>query len=253
MQPSSPDLEASSPRTSSSPRRLKEAEDTLAAIRGGDVDALIVGDDIYTLDSANTASNKLRKDVLAQMEDAVLAFDNDEHVIFMNAAAARQYGKEPSDTLGRSKSELYEEIWPAANGNTPVWPAMPDFTAYQVHSIHKKRDGTSIHVESTISQLRDVAGNAIGHLSVIRDITDRIRAEEAIAAANLALVRRERQFSTLVENSPDIFARFDRELRHLYVSPVAERYTGIAPSAHIGAPTESWGCRLRSRRRGMLR
>ena len=69
---------------------------------------------------------------------------------------------------------------------------------------------------------------------MIRDITDRIRAEETIAAANLALVRRERQFSTLVENSPDIFARFDRDLRHLYVSPVAERYTGIAPSAHIG-------------------
>ena len=37
--------------------RLAEAEDTLAAIRNGDVDALIVGDDIYTLDSANAATN----------------------------------------------------------------------------------------------------------------------------------------------------------------------------------------------------
>ena len=36
--------------------RLAEAEDTLAAIRNGDVDALIVGEDIYTLDSANAAS-----------------------------------------------------------------------------------------------------------------------------------------------------------------------------------------------------
>ena len=158
MKPDSPDVESLVAENIELAARLKEAEDTLAAIRGGDVDALIVGDDIYTLDSANTASNKLRKDVLAQMEDAVLAFDSDEHVIFMNAAAARQYGKEPSDALGRSKSELYEEVWPAANGNTPVWPAMPDFTAYQVHSIHKRRDGTSIHVESTISQLRDAAG-----------------------------------------------------------------------------------------------
>jgi PAS domain-containing protein len=72
--------------------RLGEAEDTLAAIRSGDVDALIVGDDIYTLDSANAASNALRKDVLAQMQDAVLAFDVDDHVIFMNPAAERQYG-----------------------------------------------------------------------------------------------------------------------------------------------------------------
>ena len=81
----------------------------------------------------------------------------------------------------------------------------------------------------------------IGHLSVIRDITGRIRAEEAIAAANLALVRRERQFSTLVENSPDIFARFDRDLRLLYVSPVAERYTGIAAAAHIGRTNRELG------------
>jgi hypothetical protein len=66
---------------------LKEADDTLGAIRSGDVDALVVGDDIYTLDSANAASNKLRKDVLAQMEDAVVAFDSNEHIIFMNAAA----------------------------------------------------------------------------------------------------------------------------------------------------------------------
>ena len=106
MKPDSPDVESLVAENIELAARLKEAEDTLAAIRGGDVDALIVGDDIYTLDSANTASNKLRKDVLAQMEDAVLAFDSDEHVIFMNAAAARQYGKEPSDALGRSKSEL---------------------------------------------------------------------------------------------------------------------------------------------------
>ena len=73
--------------------RLDEAEDTLAAIRSGDVDALVVGEDIYTLDSANAATNTLRKDVLAQMEDAVVAFDVDDHVIFMNPAAERQYGR----------------------------------------------------------------------------------------------------------------------------------------------------------------
>ncbi len=70
--------------------RLDEAEDTLAAIRSGDVDALVVGQDIYTLDTANAATNMLRKDVLAQMEDAVIAFDVDDHVIFMNPAAERQ-------------------------------------------------------------------------------------------------------------------------------------------------------------------
>ena len=162
---------------------LKEADDTLGAIRSGDVDALVVGDDIYTLDSANAASNKLRKDVLAQMEDAVVAFDNNEHIIFMNAAAERQYGKQASDTLGRVKSELFDEKWPDPEERASAMQAAGESGAYRVHSIHVKRDGVAIHVESTVSQLRDTGGQAIGRLAVIRDITDRVRAEEAINAA----------------------------------------------------------------------
>ena len=163
--------------------RLKEAEDTLDAIRRGDVDALVVGDDIYTLDSANAASNKLRKDVLAQMEDAVVAYDNDEHIIFMNAAAERQYGKQASDTLGRLKSELYEERWPNAEEQASAMQAARESGFYRANSIHMKRDGVTFHVESTVSHLRDAAGTSIGYLAVIRDITDRVRAEEAINAA----------------------------------------------------------------------
>jgi len=84
--------------------RLREAEETLAAIRSGDVDALVVGDDIYTLDSANAATNEMRKDVLAQMQDAVLAVDADDHLTFMNPAAEAQYGCVASDMLGRPGS-----------------------------------------------------------------------------------------------------------------------------------------------------
>jgi hypothetical protein len=38
-------------------RRLAEAEETLDAIRSGEVDALVIGDQIYSLESSVTASN----------------------------------------------------------------------------------------------------------------------------------------------------------------------------------------------------
>jgi PAS domain S-box-containing protein len=38
----------------------------------------------------------------------------------------------------------------------------------------------------------------------------------------------------LVENSPDVIGRFDRQLRHLYVNPAAEIATGLPPEAFIG-------------------
>ena len=214
--------------------RLAEAEETLAAIRSGDVDALIVGEDIYTLDSANAATNAMRKDVLAQMQDAVLAFDVDDHVIYMNPAAERQYGVVASDALGRPRSDLLRERWSDAERALRAREELRTQGSCRSESVHVRGDGRQMHVESTISLLEDAAGQPLGFLAVIRDIDDRVEAQATLAAATAALTRRERQFATLVENSPDIFARLDRDLRYLYVSPVVERYSGVPAAAHIG-------------------
>lgn len=48
------------------------------------------------------------------------------------------------------------------------------------------------------------------------------------------LFRAEEQFKTLVENLPDIIARFDADLRHIYVSPSIERVTGRPPQDFVG-------------------
>ena len=214
--------------------RLDEAEDTLAAIRSGDVDALVVGDDLYTLDSANVASNRLRKDVLAQMEDAVIAVDDVGHVIFMNPAAERQYASSISDSLGRAREELYRERWPEPAEQARVERERAAGNGFRSESVHLPADDRPIHVESSTSRLRDSEGRPIGWLTVVRDIGERLRADATLRAASAALAQRERQFSTLVENSPDIFTRFDRQLRHVYVSPVIERVAGRAPKAFLG-------------------
>src|SRR5437867_9562396 len=72
--------------------RLEEAEDVLRAIRSGEVDALVIGDHLYTLASADAVSNWLRGEMLAQVNDAIVAVDNNNRVIFLNSAAERQYG-----------------------------------------------------------------------------------------------------------------------------------------------------------------
>lgn len=53
------------------------------------------------------------------------------------------------------------------------------------------------------------------------------------AAAKL-LFRREQEFRALVENTPDLIARFDRDLRRRYVNPAIERLTGKPASELIG-------------------
>jgi len=214
--------------------RVEEAEDTLRAIRNGDVDAIVVGSDVYTLDTANAADNKLRRAVLSQMEDAVLAFDDGGHLIFMNAAAERQYGQSASALLGRGADELYREVWSDDALREACRRELLDQGAYRARLLHVKRNDEAMQVECTVSRLRGAQGEPIGRLCVIRDVSARVAAEQTLMVASLALARREREFATLVENSPDIFARIDRELRHVYVSPVVQRHLGIAPSAMLG-------------------
>ena len=64
-------------------------------------------------------------------------------------------------------------------------------------------------------------------LMMTYDITEQKQAQETS-------YRREQEFRALAENSPDTIARFDRQLRHLYVNPAAELAFGIPAEAFRG-------------------
>jgi two-component system, cell cycle sensor histidine kinase and response regulator CckA len=49
-----------------------------------------------------------------------------------------------------------------------------------------------------------------------------------------ALHQREQEFRTLTENAPDVIARFDQNLRHLYVNPAVEQVTGLSAQEFLG-------------------
>ncbi len=68
--------------------------------------------------------------------------------------------------------------------------------------------------------------NAWGINVVVEEITERKRME--------ALRRREVEFRTLAENSPDIVARIDPDHRHVYINPAVESITGIPREAFAG-------------------
>ena len=65
------------------------------------------------------------------------------------------------------------------------------------------------------------------YLQAQKEIAERKRAEESLR-------KREQEYKTLVENTPDVIARFDRQYRHIYVNPIVEKEFGIPPAKLLG-------------------
>src|ERR1700750_764613 len=87
--------------------RLEESEETLRAIRGGEVEALIIGDQIYTLESSDAASNRFRGEVLAQISDIVVALNEERRLTYINPAAEEKYGVKASEVLGQHLDSIF--------------------------------------------------------------------------------------------------------------------------------------------------
>ncbi len=95
-------------------------------------------------------------------------------------------------------------------------------------------DGSCIFINVNSAPILDTQEQIVAAVVVFQDVSDACRQAAQRKQLEAELRRREQQFKTLAENAPDIIARFDRNLCHVYVSPAIERHTGLPASAFIG-------------------
>jgi PAS domain S-box-containing protein len=77
-------------------------------------------------------------------------------------------------------------------------------------------------------------GEIIGALTIGRDVTRKRQLE-------MELIRREREFRTLAENSPNIIARYDRDCRRIYINQSYKVVTNTTEAEILGkTPMEYW-------------
>ena len=160
------------------------------------------------------------RQLLENMTDAFVSLDRDWRIVYQNAAGEQINGKPRLEVLGKT---LWEE-WPATVG-TNIEHQYRQAMAEQVpvHFEHYYYLPPDYDVWLEIHAYPSEQGLGIFY----RDITERKRMEEELR-------RREQQFSTLIENLPDIVFRLDRDLRHLYVSPTVEQPSSVPPQQFLG-------------------
>ncbi len=96
----------------------------------------------------------------------------------------------------------------------------------------RRKDGSIIATRLSSSAIT-INGEPCA-VTCFADITDRKKAEEALAES-------ERMFRKVAENFPGVIARFDAQLRHVYVNDKILEFTGIPAEAFIGKTNEELG------------
>jgi PAS domain S-box-containing protein len=148
--------------------------------------------------------------LLAQLNDAVVAIDRDKRVIYWGGGAELLYGIPAREALGKPINDLYHLRWPTPTGLSDYERSLVERGSFRGELIHVLRSGREMHVETTAALLKDAQGRELGRLGVIRDITDRKRAERE-SAANEARLR-----VALGNLDMAVFSQ-DRDLRYTWV------------------------------------
>lgn len=88
-------------------------------------------------------------------------------------------------------------------------------------------DGTQKVLRSLAQVVPGEDGRPAHLQGTVQDITEKTQAEQLLR-------KREEAFRELVENSPDVTLRFDRDLRCVYINPAVESAIGLRPARIIG-------------------
>ncbi len=188
------------------------------------------------LQTQTKQANSRREFHLENSPMAVIEWDSEFRVVRWSPMAEQIFGWSAAEVVGKYWHEWsivhledFEQVCTATNqllhGQEP---------RNICRNRNYTKDGSVIYCEWYNSALTDAEGKVVSLLSFARDVTEQHRTQEE-------LHRREQAFSAIAENSPDIIARFDRELRHLYVNQAVESATGKTPAQFIGKTTQEMG------------
>lgn len=94
-----------------------------------------------------------------------------------------------------------------------------------------RKDGSTVPVQLVVSALRDSMGRVIGYVGTAQDLTDRVRAEDALR-------RSEQNLAVTLNSIGDGVITTDAERRIARMNPVAEQMTGWTQSEAAGHPID---------------
>ena len=121
--------------------------------------------------------------MLSQVNDAIIAIDNNYKVTYWNEGAERLYGLKSNEMIGKPLSYSHNYEWLTPDGEEEAYNLLETEGNWRGENIHIKKNGEKIYVDSLTTMLKDNEGNPGGMLAITRDITERKKTEEQLKEA----------------------------------------------------------------------
>lgn len=214
--------------------RLEEAEQTLEAIRSGQVDALLVtgeqGDRIYTLSGAD----QIYRIIVETMFEAAFTADADGTILFCNRQFAGLLRLSMEEIRGHSITQFVEMTHRPILDNLLVQSRSSSVKCMLPLTVP---DGTVRYVQLAASPIDTENRNSI--CVVVNDLTDLEDSNRTVALLKIqraelekrevALRQSEERFRSVLDSTSDVIYRLNvRTGRYEYISPSCQTITGYS-------------------------
>ncbi len=207
--------------------RLERAEAILEALRSGEVDILVGENEPLVVSFKSIVQERERLRVEAERlarewqktfdaaNDAIWILDRDSRILRSNKTAERFFNRPCSEMIGK-------HCWEIVHGTTKPIPECPILRVR--NSLRRETMDFLIGerwFEVNVDPLLNEAGQYVGAVHIISDITERKKMEEAVRES-------EEHFRAIVENANDGILIAGADGSHLYANRRASEITGYS-------------------------
>ena len=172
--------------------------------------------------------------------DAIITIDRDQRIVLFNAAAETMFDCSAAAAIGAPLDRFLPERFRERHHVHVARFLSTGETArrmgQQTALTALRSDGTEFPIEASISQA--TVGSQTLLTVIVRDVTERVRAEATLVRMQGELHEGEARLDAIVRSAMDAMITTDGAQRVLLFNAAAERMFGCAADTAIGAPLE---------------
>jgi PAS domain S-box-containing protein len=176
------------------------------------------------------SEEKLRLLIERVRDYEIFMLDPQGHIIIWNVGGEKNKGYSLEEIIGRHHSIFFTQDDIEAGVPDKELRVAEAEGGFEDEGWRMRKDGSRFWANVVTTALRDSDGTLRGFSKVVRDITDRKKAEDALRES-------EERYRIIAETASDVIITIDQDSVIQFVNPASEKVFGYKPAELIGQLT----------------